>query len=82
MNRVTSDVVELRIRRAAPGADESSYEACAVLSSRLPPGRRTSGARRPTVAAPSSYFDLVPYFERLCLRPSTPLASSVPRTMW
>ena len=27
------------------------------------------------------YFDFVPYFERLCLRPVTPLASSVPRTM-
>src|SRR5262249_48884132 len=25
---------------------------------------------------------LVPYLERDCLRPSTPLASSVPRTMW
>src|SRR5204862_1555876 len=28
------------------------------------------------------YFDLVPYLERLFLRPLTPLASSVPRTMW
>jgi hypothetical protein len=28
------------------------------------------------------YLDLVPYLERLCLRPFTPLASSVPRTMW
>ena len=28
------------------------------------------------------YLDLVPYFDRLCFRPLTPLASSVPRTMW
>ena len=38
------------------------------------------GAPRP-LRRTRDYFDLVPYFERLCLRPSTPLASSVPRTM-
>jgi len=28
------------------------------------------------------YLLFVPYFERLCFRPLTPLASNVPRTMW
>jgi hypothetical protein len=35
----------------------------------------------PLPAAPAFGF-LVPYFERLWLRPFTPEASSVPRTMW
>src|SRR5207245_8302834 len=63
-----NDAVEFRVRHAFAAGDESFTRHDSA-----------SSMRRPCAALP--YFDFVPYFERLFLRPLTPLASSVPRTM-
>ena len=44
--------------------------------------RARKGTVRSGYFLPPVFLVLVPYFDRLRARPSTPLASNVPRTMW
>ena len=76
------------------GSASVSRFATIALRGIEPHSRRSSFAASNTGGGPSfvrprtrslpryDFCRFAPYFDRLCLRPSTPIESSVPRTTW